>query len=99
SKLLVTSRRTHGQLNTPGTSLLNLLRRGSGQDCDPVLAQNLRYFVRNVFILAHQQAWAALNDGDLAAKATKHLSKLQPDVAATDNQQMFGERIQFHDRG
>ncbi len=55
-KLLIALRRAHGQLNAPVAELLNLLRRGFGQDRDPILAQNLRYSVTHVFILAHKQA-------------------------------------------
>src|SRR5262249_52712152 len=51
------------------------------------------------FILAHQHAWPALNERDLAAKAPKHLPELQRDVATADDQQVFGERVQLHDRG
>src|SRR5258708_29316235 len=98
-QLLFTLRRAHGQLHAPTAELLNLLRRRSGQDRDSILAQNLRYGVTHVFILAHKQARTALNERDLAAKATKHLSELQRDVAATDDEQMFGERVQLHNRG
>jgi hypothetical protein len=34
-----------------------------------------------------------LNDRDLAAKAAKHLAKLESDIAATNDQEMFRERI------
>src|SRR5262249_29611428 len=39
-----------------------------------------------------------LNDRDFAAEAAKHLAKLQPDVATTNDKQVFSQRVQFHDR-
>ena len=99
AQLLFTLRRAHAQPNAPGALLLDLMRRGCGQDRDPLLAQNLRDFVGDIFILTHQQAAIVLNERDLAAKAAKHLCELQPDVAAPDDKQVFRECVQLHDGG
>jgi hypothetical protein len=40
-----------------------------------------------------------LDDRDVAAEATKHLSELERDAAAADDEQVFGERVQLHSRG
>src|SRR5205807_7345622 len=38
------------------------------------------------------------NDGHTAAEAAEHLSKFKADVAAPENDQMFGNGLQLHDR-
>ena len=43
-----------------------------------------------VFIFAGQQAFAAMDNGDLTAEAAKHLAEFEANVAAAENEQMLG---------
>src|SRR5690606_16744981 len=52
--------------------------------------------VRNLGILAADQTRSLLDDGDLAAEAAEHLREFQPDIAAADNDEMFGQEIDLH---
>ena len=38
-----------------------------------------------------------MNNGDAAAESPEHLAKLEPDVAAAEDDQMLGNFLQFHD--
>src|SRR5262245_7589033 len=77
--------------NTPGLGLEHYF--------DAVLYQNLPNSVGDVGILIRKKLRVALNYGDLAAEPAKHLSELETDVAATENDQMLGHIEQLHDRG
>src|SRR5262249_15409014 len=54
---------------------------------------------RNVLVFAADQAWAHLDDCDFAAEAPVHLTEFQTDVAAADNDEVFGQKINIHHRG
>src|SRR5207248_9504698 len=51
---------------------------------------------RDVLVFATDQSWAHFDDRDLGAKASEHLPKLQPDIAAADNQEMAWDGIEIH---
>src|SRR6266852_2559407 len=67
------------------------------QDLNSVLAKNPGDCFRNIGILAHEQLPSRLNDGYAAAEAPEELPKLQPDIAAAQNQQVIGNRVELHD--
>src|SRR5205814_8995291 len=48
--------------------------------------------------LAADQAWANLYDGDAAPEAGVHLCELEPDVAAADDDEVLGQKVDVHDR-
>ncbi len=52
-----------------------------------------------VLILAQHQARTHLDDGHLAPEAAKHLSELEADVAASDDDQMRRQGIELQYRG
>ncbi len=70
---------------------------GIQQDLNPVLLKNLGDFFRDVWIFPGEQLSAQLNNRHAAAKTPEELSKLRPNVAATQNQQVIGNHVQFHD--
>ena len=53
----------------------------------------------NIFVFARNQPRVSLQDGDFAAEAAVHLPKLQADVAAADDDEMLGQKIDLHHRG
>src|ERR1700737_787508 len=77
--------------------LANANYLGVQQDLNPVLLKNLGDFFRDVWVFTGEQLSAQLNNGYAAAKAPEELSKLHADVAATQYQQVLGNRIEFHD--
>src|SRR3981081_2248241 len=77
--------------------LANATYLGVQQDLNPVLLKNLGDFFRDVWVFAGEQLSAQLNNRYPAAKAPEELSKLHADVAATQYQQVFGNRIELHD--
>src|ERR1700745_1160541 len=52
----------------------------------------------NVFVFTFNQSRRHLHNGDLAAEAAVHLSKLQSYVAAADDDQVFRQKIDVHHR-
>ena len=65
-------------------------RRGGFQkDVNAILAQDLGHLVGDIGVLAREQPRAALDDRDPRAEAAEHLGELQPDIAATEHQQML----------
>lgn len=54
---------------------------------------------KNVIVVSRDQPIASLNHGDAAAEAPVHLSKLQTDVTTANNDQVFGQEIDFHHAG
>src|SRR6202043_2230430 len=42
---------------------------------------------------------AGLDDGDAAAEAAEHLPELEAHVTPSENQEVFGDGVEFHDRG
>src|SRR5437773_1336526 len=58
-------------------------------DLDAFAFENCFDVFGNVFVFTLDQSWSPLHNGDLAAEATIHLSKLQPHIAAADDDQML----------
>src|SRR5436309_5923243 len=56
-------------------------------DLDTFAFENCFDVFGNVFVFAFNQARPPLHHGDLTAEAAVHLSKLQPDIAAADDDQ------------
>src|SRR6516164_745928 len=56
---------------------------------DPVFAQDCGDRLGDVLVFTSKELTAALDEGDTAAKAPKHLAEFEPDVAATEHQQML----------
>ena len=67
------------------------------QDLNAILLKNFEDRFRNVGIFASKQLASPLDNGDAASKAPEELSKLQSDVAAAEDQQVFGDGVEFHD--
>ena len=77
--------------------LAHAIRSRVQQDFDSVLLKYLGDFFRDVGIFAIEQLATGLDDGHATAEAAKHLPKLQADIAASENEQMFRNRVQLHD--
>ena len=58
--------------------------------------QRPRDFRGDVLVFTRQDLATILNDGDLAAEPAKHLAELKPDIAGTQNHQVFRQLAQFH---
>src|SRR5579862_1179347 len=50
----------------------------------------------NISVFSCQDLTAAMNNRHAAAEAAKHLSEFKPDIAATKDQQVFGNFLKFH---
>src|SRR5262249_16095770 len=50
----------------------------------------------NVFVFTLDEPRSHFHDGDVTAEAPVHLSKLQPHVAAANDDQMLGEKVHVH---
>src|SRR5579871_1387186 len=61
--------------------------------------QNVEDRGRDFFIFAADQARPHFDDGDPAAKAPEHLRELEADIAATDDDQMLGQKVDVHHGG
>ncbi len=66
---------------------------------DALLLEDLEDLRGDILVLPAEQLVAPVHDRDPGAEATEHLPEFQPDVAAANHQQMFGDVSQFHDRG
>ena len=97
--VLLAVRRLDRQGDAVAVGLRHATRVGLQQDLDAVLAQDGGDGVGDVGVFAAEQALAALHDGHPAAEAAEHLAELQPDVAAAEDDQVVGNRVEFHDRG
>ena len=73
-------------------------RFGFEQDLDAIRLEQLVNFRGNVRILSTQELLSVLHDRDRTAEAAKHLAEFQTDIAAPQNQQMFRQFLQLHDR-
>ena len=58
--------------------------------------EDLLHSLRDVVVVATNQAVAHLHDRDPTAKPPIHLRKLEPDVAATDNNKVLGQDVDVH---
>src|ERR1700757_927673 len=52
----------------------------------------------NVSVFSSQDLTAAMNNRHAASEAAKHLPEFKPDIAATKDEQVFGNFQQFHQR-
>src|ERR1035438_2608692 len=84
------------QPNAP-LRLAHAIRRRVQQDVNPVLPKYLGDFFRDVGVLTIEQLASGLDDGHPTTEAAKHLPKLQADISASKNQQVFRNRVQLHD--
>src|ERR1035437_2219029 len=84
------------QSNAP-LRLTHAIRSRAHQDVNPVLRKYRGDFFRDVGVLAIEQLAGGLDDGHATTEAAKHLPKLQADVATSENDQMFRNRVQLHD--
>src|SRR5439155_14703035 len=50
----------------------------------------------NVFVFTFNQSWSPLHHGDFTAEAAVHLCKLEPHIAAADDDQMPGQKVHIH---
>src|SRR5438874_12998307 len=67
--------------------------------CSAAMAAASPSFIRGRrLFLARNNLRPLMNDGDAAAIAAEHLPKFEANVTATQNQQMFGNRGELHDR-
>ena len=69
-----------------------LQRFGVEQNVDSIFAKNFCNLAGHVRIFVGQQLVAGLDDGDAAAKASKHLAEFHADISAAKDQQMLGKR-------
>jgi hypothetical protein len=53
---------------------------------------------RGNVVFAPNESRSHLDDGNFAPETAEHLPELEPDVAATDNDQMLGHEVDFHER-
>src|SRR5215472_16161666 len=90
---------TYRQLNSAASSPFYLYWSSLQQDLDAVLAHDFCHLIGHIRVFTVQQILSPLHNGYLAAEATEHLAKFQPDIATTYHQQMLRHYIQFHDRG
>src|SRR6184192_1270102 len=67
-------------------------------DFDTFAFENCFDVFGNVFVFTVNQSRPPLHNGDLAAEAAIHLSKLQSHVAAADYDQVLGQKVQVHYR-
>src|SRR6201993_5029777 len=52
----------------------------------------------NVGVFSSQDLTAAMDNRHAASEAAKHLPEFKPNIAATENEQVFGNFQQFHQR-
>src|ERR1700676_1528010 len=77
--------------------LSHALYFGVEQNIDAVLLQDRQNFSGDVRVFATEQLRSLLRDGHAAAKAPEKLAEFKPDVAAADDEKMFGDGVKFHD--
>src|SRR5207244_13442374 len=65
-------------------------------DFDTFAFENCFDVFGNVFVFTVNQSRPPLHNGDLAAEAAVHLSKLQPHIAAADDDQVLGQEVHVH---
>src|SRR5580700_9446058 len=76
--------------------LSHALYFGVEQNVDAILLQDRQNFSGDVRIFVAEQLRRSLRDGHAAAKAAKELAEFKSDVAATDDQEMLGDGVEFH---
>ena len=60
--------------------------------------QNFTHRAGNIFIFASNQARSHFHNRDFASKAAINLTEFQPDIAASDNHEMFRQEVDIHHR-
>ena len=63
-----------------------------GANGDPLGLKDVAHGLRDVLVLARDQARPLLDDGHLGAEAAVHLREFEPDIAAADDDQMPRQR-------
>ena len=71
---------------------------GAGAHRDALVGENGPDRLRNLLVLAGDQARPLLDDRDLGPEAPVHLRELEPDVAAADDDEMLGHPVERQDR-
>ena len=69
------------------------------QHIQPVLPKYPEHRVGDVPVLQGQELAAALDHRHLAAEPPEHLGELEPDIAATQHDEVVRYPIELHDRG
>jgi hypothetical protein len=72
-------------------------RRSVEFEGNPLLLEDLLDGRGDVLVLAGCQPGTFLDYGDPGTEAPVHLGELERDVAATDDDEMFGHRVEFED--
>src|ERR1700722_3086685 len=62
---------------------------------DAFVLEELSDGLGNILIFTMEQPIIALHDGYAAAQTTHSLGKFETDIATTENQQMFGDDVEF----
>jgi hypothetical protein len=88
--IVLLARRSYGELDLSVRPRLCPSGLCVRQDLDAIFAKDLCDLIRDLRILLSQYSRAALNDADLAAEPTEHLAELNADIAAPNDDQVFG---------
>jgi len=67
---------------------------GVEADVDAFALEDVEDGGGDVFVFVEDKALGALDDGDLGAEAAVHLAKLDADVTAADDDEVFGEGVE-----
>ena len=65
-----------------------------GPDIDALGGQDAGDRLRQVGVFPRDDLRPCLEDGDAAAEAAEHLGEFQPDIAAADDHQVVGHRVE-----
>src|SRR5262249_37085094 len=68
---------------------------GPEKDIDPFGAEDAADFFGNVRVLAGEKLRPVLDHGDAAAEAPVRLGELEADVAATEDDEVLGQPVEF----
>jgi hypothetical protein len=63
---------------------------------DLLAGENLLDGRGHIFVFPRHQARPHLENRNLASKAPEHLAEFQADIAAADNDQVFGQKVDGH---
>jgi len=67
---------------------------GVEADFDAFALEDVEYGGGDVFVFVEDEAFGALDDGDLGAEAAVHLAELDADVAAADDDEVFRDGVE-----
>src|ERR1700691_1240025 len=77
-------------------SVYDLFCVGIQMELDSLPFENFLKLGGDLRVLARNDLRPAVNDGHLARKAAEHLPKFEPDISASEDNQMLGKRRKFH---